>query len=149
MEVSGSAPVWASAGIGVSAWPVPVRSQGLRGSAADRWNGPLGAMAEGSVERVVRLAAMVPDTPWASVTVAIKRSSSRRTYPASTPGEAHRKTRLSAIPTARNQALLDWLTDDQRFLTAIYAVTLAVKGFTARDGRPARVRGRLAGRQSQ
>jgi Stage II sporulation protein E (SpoIIE)/GAF domain len=35
--------------------------------------------------------------------------------------EAHRQTRPSLILTALNQALLDWLTDDPRFLTAIYA----------------------------
>ncbi len=35
--------------------------------------------------------------------------------------EAHRQTRPSLILGALNQALLDWLTDDPRFLTAIYA----------------------------
>jgi phosphoserine phosphatase RsbU/P len=35
--------------------------------------------------------------------------------------EAHRETMPSAILAALNQALLDWLTDDPRFLTAIYA----------------------------
>jgi sigma-B regulation protein RsbU (phosphoserine phosphatase) len=35
--------------------------------------------------------------------------------------EAHRKTRPSLILAALNLALLDWLTDDPRFLTAIYA----------------------------
>jgi sigma-B regulation protein RsbU (phosphoserine phosphatase) len=35
--------------------------------------------------------------------------------------EAHRQTRPSCILAALNQALLDWLTDDPRFLTAIYA----------------------------
>jgi serine phosphatase RsbU (regulator of sigma subunit) len=35
--------------------------------------------------------------------------------------EAHRETRPSLILAALNQALLDWLTDDPRFLTAIYA----------------------------
>jgi phosphoserine phosphatase RsbU/P len=35
--------------------------------------------------------------------------------------EAHRETRPSTILAALNQALLDWLTDDPRFLTAIYA----------------------------
>ena len=35
--------------------------------------------------------------------------------------EAHRQTRPSYILAALNQALLDWLTDDPRFLTAIYA----------------------------
>jgi serine phosphatase RsbU (regulator of sigma subunit) len=35
--------------------------------------------------------------------------------------EAHRLTRPSLILAALNQALLDWLTDDPRFLTAIYA----------------------------
>jgi serine phosphatase RsbU (regulator of sigma subunit) len=35
--------------------------------------------------------------------------------------EAHRETRPGVILAALNQALLDWLTDDPRFLTAIYA----------------------------
>jgi len=35
--------------------------------------------------------------------------------------EAHRQTRPALILAALNQALLDWLTDDPRFLTAIYA----------------------------
>jgi phosphoserine phosphatase RsbU/P len=35
--------------------------------------------------------------------------------------QAHRQTRPSLILAALNQALLDWLTDDPRFLTAIYA----------------------------
>jgi Stage II sporulation protein E (SpoIIE)/GAF domain len=35
--------------------------------------------------------------------------------------EAHRETRPAVILAALNQALLDWLTDDPRFLTAIYA----------------------------
>ena len=35
--------------------------------------------------------------------------------------EAHRQTRPSLILAALNQALLNWLTDDPRFLTAIYA----------------------------
>ncbi len=35
--------------------------------------------------------------------------------------EAHRETRPSRILAALNRALLDWLTDDPRFLTAIYA----------------------------
>jgi phosphoserine phosphatase RsbU/P len=35
--------------------------------------------------------------------------------------EAHRETRPRLILAALNQALLDWLTDDPRFLTAIYA----------------------------
>jgi serine phosphatase RsbU (regulator of sigma subunit) len=35
--------------------------------------------------------------------------------------EAHRQTRPSLILAALNQALLDWMTDDPRFLTAIYA----------------------------
>jgi len=35
--------------------------------------------------------------------------------------EAHRQTRPSLILAGLNQALLDWLTDDPRFLTAIYA----------------------------
>jgi len=40
------------------------------------------------------------------------------------PGGAARRareTRPSVILAALNQALLDWLTDDPRFLTAIYA----------------------------
>jgi sigma-B regulation protein RsbU (phosphoserine phosphatase) len=35
--------------------------------------------------------------------------------------EAHRETRPRLILSALNQALLEWLTDDPRFLTAIYA----------------------------
>jgi phosphoserine phosphatase RsbU/P len=35
--------------------------------------------------------------------------------------EAHRETRPSRILATLNRALLDWLTDDPRFLTAIYA----------------------------
>ncbi|HEY8043508.1 MAG TPA: GAF domain-containing SpoIIE family protein phosphatase [Streptosporangiaceae bacterium] len=35
--------------------------------------------------------------------------------------EAHRQSRPSLILAALNQALLEWLTDDPRFLTAIYA----------------------------
>lgn len=35
--------------------------------------------------------------------------------------EAHRETRPSQILAVLNQALLDWLTDDPRFLSAIYA----------------------------
>jgi phosphoserine phosphatase RsbU/P len=35
--------------------------------------------------------------------------------------EAHRETRPRLILDALNQALLEWLTDDPRFLTAIYA----------------------------
>ena len=35
--------------------------------------------------------------------------------------EAHRQTRPSRVLAALNQALLDWITDDPRFLTAIYA----------------------------
>jgi serine phosphatase RsbU (regulator of sigma subunit) len=35
--------------------------------------------------------------------------------------EAHRQTRPSLILAALNQALLEWLTDDPLFLTAIYA----------------------------
>ena len=35
--------------------------------------------------------------------------------------EAHRQGRPSVILAALNQALLDWLTDDPRFLSAIYA----------------------------
>jgi serine phosphatase RsbU (regulator of sigma subunit) len=35
--------------------------------------------------------------------------------------EAHRETRPRLILAALNQALLEWITDDPRFLTAIYA----------------------------
>ncbi|HEV2371204.1 MAG TPA: GAF domain-containing SpoIIE family protein phosphatase [Streptosporangiaceae bacterium] len=35
--------------------------------------------------------------------------------------EAHRETRPAVILATLNQALLDWMTDDPRFLTAIYA----------------------------
>jgi serine phosphatase RsbU (regulator of sigma subunit) len=35
--------------------------------------------------------------------------------------EAHRETRPRLILAALNQALLEWLTDDPRFLTAVYA----------------------------
>jgi phosphoserine phosphatase RsbU/P len=35
--------------------------------------------------------------------------------------EAHRETRPCLVLAALNQALLEWLTDDPRFLTAIYA----------------------------
>jgi phosphoserine phosphatase RsbU/P len=42
--------------------------------------------------------------------------------------EAHRKTRPSLILAALNQALLDWLTDDPRFLTAIYATVRPTLG---------------------
>ena len=35
--------------------------------------------------------------------------------------EAHRETRPSLVLTALNRALLDWPTDDPRFLTAVYA----------------------------
>ena len=128
MEVRGSAPDCACARIGALAGPVPVGSAGLPGPTADRRSSLLGALAEGPLERVVRLAAVVLDTPWASVTVAGKRFSSGRSCLASMRGEAHGKTRRSVILAAMNQALLDWLTDDRRFLTAIYAVTLALKG---------------------
>jgi hypothetical protein len=83
MEVLGSAPD-GRAKIGASAWPIPVRSAGLPGLAADRRSGSLGALAEEPCELVVRLAAVLLDTPWAAVIVAIKRSSSRRTCRAST-----------------------------------------------------------------
>jgi hypothetical protein len=146
MEVLGSAPPWAPAGIGALAWPVPVRSPGPPGSAADRRSAPLSALAEKSFERVVRLAAPALDTPWASVTVPGKRCSSMRTCPASTRAEAHRETRPSVNMAARNQSLLDWPTADPRFLTAVHVVTLALKGSRHETGRPARVRGRLAGR---
>ena len=128
MEVLGSAPPWPPAGIGALAWPVPVRSPGPPGSAADRRSAPLSALAEKSFERVVRLAAPALDTPWASVTVPGKRCSSRRTCPASTRAEAHRETRPSVNMAARNQSLLDWPTADPRFLTAVHVVTLALKG---------------------
>ena len=146
MEVLGSAPAWAPARIGAPAWPVPVRSPGPPGSAADRRSGPLSALAEEPFERVVRRAAMVLDTPLASVTVPRPRCSSRRTCPASTRAEAHRETRPRVIMAVRNQSLLDWPTAAPRGLTAVHVVTMALKGVPARDGRPARVRGRLAGR---
>jgi hypothetical protein len=134
MEVLGSAPAWAPARIGALAWPAPVRSPEPPGSAADRRSGPLSALAEEPFERVVRLAATVLDTPWASVTVPGKRCSSRRTCPASTRAEAHRETRPSVIMAARNQSLLDWPTDDQRFLTAVHVVTPALKGSRHQTG---------------
>ena len=40
--------------------------------------------------------------------------------------EAHRKARPSLVLAGLNQALLDWLTDDPRFLTAIYATVRPV-----------------------
>ena len=43
-------------------------------------------------------------------------------------GAAHRQTRPSLILAGLNQALLDWPTDDQRFLTAIYATVRPVRG---------------------
>ncbi len=47
--------------------------------------------------------------------------------------EAHRQGRPSLILASLNQALLDWLTDDPRFLTAIYAtVRLGRAGATVR-----------------
>jgi sigma-B regulation protein RsbU (phosphoserine phosphatase) len=47
--------------------------------------------------------------------------------------EAHRETRPSTVLAALNQALLDWLTDDPRFLTAIYAtVRPTLAGATVR-----------------
>jgi phosphoserine phosphatase RsbU/P len=42
--------------------------------------------------------------------------------------EAHRETRPSAVLTALNRALLDWPTDDPRFLTAIYATVRPTPG---------------------
>jgi serine phosphatase RsbU (regulator of sigma subunit) len=42
--------------------------------------------------------------------------------------EAHRESRPSVILAALNQALLDWLTDDPRFLTAIYATVRPTAG---------------------
>ena len=44
--------------------------------------------------------------------------------------EAHRQTRPSLILAALNQALLEWLTDDPRFLTE----------YTPPSGRPSRGR---------
>jgi sigma-B regulation protein RsbU (phosphoserine phosphatase) len=44
-----------------------------------------------------------------------------RAGPLHPAAEAHRQTRPAVILAALNQALLDWLTDDPRFLTAIYA----------------------------
>ena len=122
MEVLGSAPVWVPARIGARAWPVPVRSPRRPASAAARWSDPRAALAEEPVERrVARLAAMVPGTPWASATIAGQRFSARRIWPASARAEAHGETRPSVILAARNQARLDWLTYDPRFLTAVYA----------------------------
>jgi len=47
--------------------------------------------------------------------------------------EAHRETRPRLILAALNQALLEWLTDDPRFLTAIYAtVRTTAVGATVR-----------------
>jgi hypothetical protein len=144
MEVLGSAPVWVPARIGARAWPVPVRSPRRPESAADRQSGPLGALAEEPVERrVARLAAMVPGTPWASVTVARQRFSARRIWPASARAEAHGETPPSVILAAGNRAPLDWLTYDPRFLTAVY---VGREEFPAREGRPAWGGGRLAGR---
>jgi hypothetical protein len=114
--------------------PSRLKSAGLPGLAADRRSGSLGALAEEPCELVVRLAAVVLDTPWAAVMVAVKRSSSRRTCRASTPAEAHRKTQPSVILAARNQALLDWLTDDQRFLAAVLCGHTGSERFPARDG---------------
>jgi hypothetical protein len=128
MEVPGRAPDGARARIGALPWPVPVRSPGPPESAADRRSGPLSALAEERLGRVVRLAAMVPDAPQASVKVPGKRCSLRRTCPASTRAEAQGKTLPSVILAARNQTLPNWVTDDQRFLTAIYAITLAPNG---------------------
>jgi phosphoserine phosphatase RsbU/P len=42
--------------------------------------------------------------------------------------EAHRQTRPSLVLAALNQALLDWITDDPRFLTAIYATVRPTLG---------------------
>jgi phosphoserine phosphatase RsbU/P len=42
--------------------------------------------------------------------------------------EAHRQTSPSLILAALNQALLDWITDDPRFLTAIYATVRPTLG---------------------
>jgi len=42
--------------------------------------------------------------------------------------EAHRQTLPSLILAALNQVLLDWLTDDPRFLTAIYATVRPTGG---------------------
>jgi hypothetical protein len=134
MEVLGSATAWAPARIGALAWPAPVRSPGPPGSAADQRSGPLSALAEEPFERVVRLAATVLDTPWASVTVPGKRCSSRRTCPASTRAAAHRETRPSVMMAARNQSLLGWPTDDQRYLTAVHVVTPALKGSRHQTG---------------
>ncbi len=244
MEVSGSALVRAPARTGALTGPVPVESPGLPEPDAVRRSGPPGAPAPEPFERVARLATMVLDTPWASVMVAGRQSTSGRICLASPdmaalcvadhqprqwssrdvealwtladvaagevalqaalrhgaecaalaktlqesllpprlpeiPGlqvaaryaaggtgaevlgdfydvfpsvrgswgmvvgdvcgkgvpaakstalarytlraEAHRETRPSVILAALNQALLDWLTDDPRFLTAIYA----------------------------
>jgi len=42
--------------------------------------------------------------------------------------EAHRQTRPSRVLAVLNQALLDWITDDPRFLTAIYATVRPTLG---------------------
>jgi hypothetical protein len=128
MEVLGSAPACALARIGAPAWPVPVRSSGPPGSATDRRSGPLSALAEEPFERVVRQAAMVLDTPLASVTVPGKRCPSRRTCLASTRAEADRETRPSVIMAASNQSPLDWPAADPRGLTSVHVVTLELKG---------------------
>jgi hypothetical protein len=101
------------------------RAARVRRGPAER---PAGALAEELFERVVRLAATVPDTSWASVRVAGKRLFSRRACLARTRAEAHGETRPSVIPAAMSQALPDWLTGDPRLPTAVYAVTLAPKG---------------------
>src|SRR6266704_177125 len=78
MEVSGSALVRAPARTGALTGPVPVESPGLPEPDAVRRSGPPGAPAPEPFERVARLATMVLDTPWASVMVAGRQSTSGR-----------------------------------------------------------------------
>jgi phosphoserine phosphatase RsbU/P len=71
MKVSVVAPLRLPTGIGALPGPVPMEIPGLpRPAAPVRHSSPPGALAEELFTRVARLAAMVLDTPWASVTVA-------------------------------------------------------------------------------
>ena len=60
---------------------------------------------------------------WWLATYAVKDTAAKSTALAryTLRAEAHRQSQPSLILAALNQALLDWLTDDPRFLTAIYA----------------------------
>jgi hypothetical protein len=138
MEVPGRAPDGARARIGARAWAVPAGRLSLLRTG--------GALWQGSPSSVVRLAAMTLDTPQASVKVPGKRCSLKRTCIASTHAETPRKSLPSVILAARNQTLLNWATDDQRFPDCDLCDHAGAEGFRAGDGRPARVRGRLAGR---